>query len=232
MIVDGTSAHVSFCGTMSTVSPITAVLTAVACGTAAALLTPWASRAAGARNRWLGSGLHVVLAAGAGAGAATAARGWADLAGLAVLAVACGLLVVIDLAVHRLPDVIVGPTALVLLLSLTLAALTEDAWPALGRAALAGTAMGLLYFVLALIAPSGMGLGDVKLAGLLGLFLGWLGWPHVVLGTLGGFLVGGVVAVSLLAARRATMRTSFAFGPWMIVGAAVGAGWGEIPLAG
>lgn len=209
---------------------IVVVLTALGCAVAAALLLPWAGRVAGGRR--LGPTVPVVLATLGGAGAAALARGWADLLGLAVLAVACGLLVVIDLAVHRLPDVIVGPTALALLLSLTLAALTQDAWPALGRAALAGAAMGLLYFVLALIAPSGMGLGDVKLAGLLGLFLGWLGWPHVVLGTLGGFLVGGVVALVLLVLRRATMRTSFAFGPWMVLGAALAAAAPVPTLAG
>ncbi len=83
-----------------------------------------------------------------------------------------------------------------------------------------------MYLVLALINPSGLGLGDVKLAGLLGAFLGWLGWQQVLLGTLAAFVCSAVVALALLATRRATKKTEFPFGPWMIVGAVIGAAAG------
>jgi leader peptidase (prepilin peptidase)/N-methyltransferase len=67
--------------------------------------------------------------------------------------------------------------------------------------------------------PAGMGYGDVKLAGLLGLYLGWLGWGPVLVGTFTGFLLGGLVGVALLVTRRAGRRTAIPFGPFMLGGA-------------
>jgi leader peptidase (prepilin peptidase)/N-methyltransferase len=64
-----------------------------------------------------------------------------------------------------------------------------------------------------------MGLGDVKLAGVLGLYLGWLGWSSVLVGTFAGFLLGGVLGVALLLVRRASGRTAIPFGPFMLAGA-------------
>ena len=69
------------------------------------------------------------------------------------------------------------------------------------------------------MARSGLGAGDVKLAGVLGLYLGWLGWPTLVLGAFAGFLAGGLVSLALLAARRATLATRVPFGPSMVAGA-------------
>lgn len=77
-----------------------------------------------------------------------------------------------------------------------------------------------LYLVLALLPGGGIGFGDVKLAGLLGMLLGWHSWTHVLQGTMATFLIGGVVAVALLALRRKGARDDFAYGPPMLVGAA------------
>lgn len=181
-------------------------------------LTPWARRLAGADSRWFRLHVHVPLAAVGGVLAAGLSTGWAEALAFTSLAVASGVLVVVDLTVHRLPDAVVGRTYLVLLPLLTVAAATQDAWRDLGRACAAGAAVTALYFVLALISPSGMGLGDVKLSGALAAFLGWFGWPEVLLGTLAAFVLGGLSAVVLLALRRAHRDTAFAFGPWMILG--------------
>ena len=96
-------------------------------------------------------------------------------------------------------------------------------WPALGRAVLAAAVTGAAAFLLALLAPrGGLGFGDVKLLGVLGLFLGWLGWGVLVVGVAAGFTLGAVAALAMLASRRAGMRDHLAFGPWLIAGALVG----------
>lgn len=211
---------------------MTIAITALACAVAALALTRWMQRVAAVESPWLRYGQHVVLAAAGGAGAAALAEGWAEAVAFAVLALACGLLIPIDLAAYRLPDIIVGPTYPLLFLGLTVAAAVSGQWSSLGRAAIAALIVTLIYFVLAYLAPSGLGLGDVKLSGLLGAFLGWLGWSHVFLGILAGFAASAVVASVLLVSRRASKGSEFPFGPWMIVGAVIGAAWGPVVFPG
>ncbi|MFN3338267.1 MAG: prepilin peptidase [Dietzia sp.] len=199
------------------------ILTAVVCGALAAALTGWIRSIADSDSRWLRSGLHVGLAAAGGAGAAALAGTLPELVAFAALAVACGLLVSIDLAVHRLPDLVVVPMYPVLFAALAVASGVTGDWGALGRAAAAALALLAFYFTLAFINPSGLGLGDVKLAGVLGIFLGWLGWYYVLVGTLAAFAINAVVALVLLLSRRANRHTGIAFGPAMIAGAAVAA---------
>ena len=82
-------------------------------------------------------------------------------------------------------------------------------------------ALLVLYFVLALISPKGMGMGDVKFAAPLGLALGWFGWNVWVVGLAAGFIIGGVVSLIALLLRRVTLRGSIPFGPSMLAGALV-----------
>ena len=81
------------------------------------------------------------------------------------------------------------------------------------------------YFALAWINPAGLGLGDVKLAGVLGGVLGWFGWPHVMVGVLAGFLLSGAVGLVILITRQGGLKSEFPFGPWMILGATGGLMW-------
>ncbi|GGJ76136.1 prepilin peptidase [Pilimelia anulata] len=135
---------------------------------------------------------------------------------LAAIAVA---LAMIDVDVKRLPNAIVLPSYGVGLVLLLPAVLLGGDWAALGRGLLAMTALFTLYFVLTLVHPNGMGFGDVKLAGLLGLYLGWLGWSSVWFGTLAGFILGSVVGLGLMALGRANRKTALPFGPAMLAGA-------------
>jgi leader peptidase (prepilin peptidase)/N-methyltransferase len=208
------------------------VVAAAAGAVAASLLTGRMRTIAATRSRWLGSGLHVVLAALGCAGAAALATSPLETVAFAALAVACALLVVIDLADHRLPNAVIGPMYPIFFGLLALTAAVTGQWADLLRACVAALAVTVVYFVLAYIAPSGMGLGDVKLSGLLGGFLGWLGWPEVLTGTLAAFVIGGLFALVLLVARRARRDTAFPFGPWMVAGAVVGAAWGPALVAG
>jgi len=94
---------------------------------------------------------------------------------------------------------------------------------ALGRAVLAGLALAGCFLVLALIRPGQLGGGDIKLAGLTGIVLGWLGWPAVIAGAALAFVLSAIVGLALLAARRVTLQSAMSFGPFLIGGAVIAA---------
>jgi leader peptidase (prepilin peptidase)/N-methyltransferase len=128
-------------------------------------------------------------------------------------------LALIDLDVRRLPNSIVLPSYAVGAALLAPPAVLGPDWAAAGRALLAMAVLFLVFFAIAYLYRGGMGLGDVKLAGVLGLYLGWLGWSSVVVGAFSGFLLGGLVGIGLMVARRASRRTAIPFGPFMLAGA-------------
>lgn len=146
--------------------------------------------------------------------------GWRP-AGLAFLSMGLvGLmLAAIDLEHHRLPDRLILPGAAVSGSALLLDAVLLDSWSALGRGLVCAAAAGALFLVMALISPKGMGLGDVKLAALLSLHMGWLAWQVAALAVVVGFTAGAAAALLLLALGRATLRTPMAFGPALLLGA-------------
>lgn len=131
-------------------------------------------------------------------------------------------LALIDLDVARLPDAIVLPAYAVgpALLG-TASLLVGDPWT-LARAAAGAGILAAVYLTLAVVRPGGMGSGDIKLAGVLGFFLAWLGWDALAVGCIAGFLLGGAFGVALIALRKARRRTAIPFGPWMLAGAWVG----------
>lgn len=125
----------------------------------------------------------------------------------------------IDLDLHRLPNSLTLPSYVVGGVLLLVASIFDGhpAW--LLRAGLGMVALYALYFLLRLGYPRGMGFGDVKLAGVLGMYLGYLGWEVLVTGAFLGFLLGGVVGVGLMLARRASRKSMIPFGPFMLGGA-------------
>ena len=127
----------------------------------------------------------------------------------------------IDLDVHRLPDLIVLPSYPIAFVLLLVPTVVTGDWSALLRAVLASLALYAGYLVLALLSPGGggLGFGDVKLAGLLGLLLGWLAWGPAIVSVFAAFVIGGVIALILLLTRRTSRSSSIAFGPSMILGA-------------
>lgn len=139
-------------------------------------------------------------------------------------------LTLIDLDHHRLPDVIVLPSYPVLAALLVLAsALSPDphGWSALARAGIGALILFGFYAVAWFLYPQGMGLGDVKLAGVLGGALAWLGWGALAVGAFAAFLLGGVFGIALRLAGRNAKGQAIPFGPWMITGAALGIAVGE-----
>ena len=146
-----------------------------------------------------------------GARPATAALVWA--AGAAVV------LAAVDLASHRLPDRVIYPAASVCTAAFLVDAAVEGSWAALVRALAAAVVAFGVSFALATISPEALGLGDVKLLGLLGLVLGWFGWGALLAGIFFGLLIGALVSLVLMAARRAGWRTALPFGPPLLLGA-------------
>jgi leader peptidase (prepilin peptidase)/N-methyltransferase len=131
-------------------------------------------------------------------------------------------LALIDIDVHKLPNALVLPAYAVGLVLLGAASILGGDYAALIRGGIGMAVLFAAYFVMAFAYPGGMGLGDVKLAGVLGLFLGYLGWGEFAVGALAAFLLGGVYAVALLVTRRAGRKSGIPFGPWMLAGAWVG----------
>jgi len=129
-------------------------------------------------------------------------------------------LAMIDFDCHRLPNAIVLPSYPVVLVLLTGASAARHSYSDLLRAVLAAAVLFSFYFLIALIYPAGMGFGDVKLSGLLGLLLGFLSWPALAIGGFTGFLLGSIAGVIVLA-RGGNRKTALPFGPFMIAGTAV-----------
>lgn len=143
------------------------------------------------------------------------------------LAAASVALALIDLDVHRLPNSIVFPSYVVGIVLLGAAGLVSGDYAALLRAGIGLAALWAVYLVMALAYPGGMGFGDVKLAGVLGLFIGYVGWGSLIVGAFSAFLLGGLFALGLLIARRANRKSGIPFGPWMLAGAWVGVFFGN-----
>jgi leader peptidase (prepilin peptidase) / N-methyltransferase len=125
----------------------------------------------------------------------------------------------IDLGTRRLPNVLVLPAYPVLAVLVLAAAGLRDDWWAAARAGLGALALFGFFLALALAYPKGMGFGDVKLAGVLGLVLGYLSWSAVVIGAFAGFFLGAVVGVAVMATGAGGRKTALPFGPFMVLGA-------------
>jgi leader peptidase (prepilin peptidase) / N-methyltransferase len=142
---------------------------------------------------------------------ATLALAWAALVGMA--------LGFVDVAVHRLPDRLIGAGVIGSLALFAIATAAGASPHRLLTAVLCGLATGAVYFAIVFVTPRGMGLGDAKLAVLTGLVTGWFGAWATVYGFLLGMILAGVVGVGLLIARRVGRRDAIAYGPFMLLGA-------------
>jgi leader peptidase (prepilin peptidase) / N-methyltransferase len=166
--------------------------------------------------------------AGIGSGSATLAiSGVLSLVAFLYLGAISVALALIDLDTHKLPNVIVLPSYLVGIALLGVSSALSGDWAAILRGGIGMGALFLFYLLLGTVYPGGMGFGDVKLAGLLGLFLGFLGWAPLLVGAFSAFLLGGVFSMALIVARKVNRKSGIPFGPWMLAGAWVGIFFGE-----
>ena len=147
----------------------------------------------------------------------------AVLASLALLGflVVGAWLSIIDVRSHLLPNRIIFPAYPSAGLLLGLAALLAGDGARVLTMIGGAVVLWLAYFLLRVLYPAGMGFGDVKLAGLLGLDLGFVGWSHLWWGTIAAFGLGAFWGVVLIASRRGTLTSAMPFGPFMIAGAAL-----------
>ena len=159
------------------------------------------------------------IAGGLAAALLAAALGPVPLLVVLLLAVPLAIrLAEIDLLTLRLPDRLVGALGLSIGLPLTLGYRA-----AVPRAAAAAALLGFGYLVIALAPGRGLGLGDVKLAAVLGYLLGFAGWPAVLIGAVVPHLLAGPVAVFLLLTGRAGRRTAVPLGPALLAGGLIAA---------
>ena len=161
------------------------------------------------------------LACGVAAGLMGGRIGWHPaLLFLVYLVPVCVALSVIDWRTRYLPTWLIAPSYVVVAALAVLAALITSDWEALMLSAI-GWVSAYLFFAVLWLLPGGMAYGDVRLAGVLGMALGWLGVPQLVLGLYTGFLLGGVVGLVLNAVKVFHHRHS-PFGPHMVLGALLG----------
>ncbi|MGN8128981.1 prepilin peptidase [Paenarthrobacter sp. 22069] len=122
----------------------------------------------------------------------------------------------IDVALHLLPNPLVLTLLAGGLLLLLLPALLDkqsDQWL---RAALGAVILFAAYLIMGLISPGGIGMGDVKLAAPVGLYLGYLGWTQLLYGGLLGFVLNGVVTLLVLRRKGRKQATEVPHGPSML----------------
>jgi leader peptidase (prepilin peptidase) / N-methyltransferase len=131
-------------------------------------------------------------------------------------------LAAIDLATFRLPFWIVAPSYPVAAALLGIAGWAAGEASSVVRMLIGGVVAWSLYRLLHLIHPRGMGYGDVRLSGVLGMYLGWLGWSQLAVGLFMGFLVGGVAGIVLIASGRGKLKTAIPYGPYLLLGAWIG----------
>lgn len=177
---------------------------------------PYAAIAALPGLRW-----KAALAAAVTAGLLGARLGWGPELLLVAYLVPVGVaLAVVDWRTRLLPSRVVAPSYVVVAVLCVLAAAPGD-WADLVRAGWGWLVAGGTFWLLWLLYPRGMGYGDVRLAGVLGMALGFLGWGPLLVGVYAGFLLGGIGG-GVLTLVRVVDRRAYPFGPFMLLGAVVG----------
>lgn len=122
----------------------------------------------------------------------------------------------VDVALHLLPNPVVLSLLAGGLFCLLAATIGGKDWADLVRALAGAGILFVIYLILALISPAGLGMGDVKLAGPVGLYLGYLGWTQLLYGGLLGFVLNGVVTLLVVRRSRVERVSEVAHGPSML----------------
>lgn len=148
---------------------------------------------------------------------------WVVISGVGVL------LAFVDWHTKLLPYVLVLPLNAVVLALVVAAAVVEGDWSILTDGLISAAIVFGLFWLSNLFYSQGLGYGDVRLSFGLALALGTISSGAVVFGIWVGFALGAVCSI-LLARLKLIDVKNFAFGPYLILGALLGAGWGTTIL--
>ena len=143
----------------------------------------------------------------------------ADLPAFLLLVILGVQLARIDVSLHLLPNVLVLCLLTGGIIGLLVAGIGGSHWPELVRALAGAAVLFVIYLILALISPGSLGMGDVKLAAPIGLYLGYLGWSQLLYGGLLGFILNGVITVLAVRRNRAERTSEVPHGPSMLASA-------------
>ena len=146
--------------------------------------------------------------------------GWSiQLLSLIALATVTVPLVVTDIKEHRLPNSFTSAGFIAGLGVSIILAIKENSFEPLIHTVSVALLAGSAFLVLYLFSRGGMGMGDVKLAIMLGALIAPFGWPVLVMGFIVAFILGGVCGLILLVSKKANRKTLIPFGPYLLVGA-------------
>jgi leader peptidase (prepilin peptidase)/N-methyltransferase len=170
--------------------------------------------------------LAVVTAAVLGAFAATFGADVA-LAPYAVLGISLVAVSAVDLERSIIPNRIVYPTLAAMVPLLLVASAVDDRWGSMGRSLVSGAVAFAFFLLVHLLVPRGMGFGDVRLAGVVGLAAGWLGYGHAFVAFLASFLLASVIGLAFVLATGRGRKARIPFGPFLAAGAVLSIVWGD-----
>lgn len=128
------------------------------------------------------------------------------------------VLSLVDFDHKRLPNRILYPGTVVGALLLAAGATAEDDLSSVWRGLSGGAAYFAVLLLLALLARGGFGMGDVKLAFVLGLFAAFRSWETLAVAVFGAFVLGGLASLLLLLLTKASRKDAIPFGPWLALG--------------
>ncbi len=164
--------------------------------------------------------VEILCAALFGGAAARVGYRW-DLPALLFFLAGLLALSYIDVEKLILPKRIVYATLFLVSASLVVAAGVNGQWHRLAVATVCAVAWFVAFFLLNFASPRYLGFGDVRLAPVLGLMLGWLGIRYVLLGFFSANLIGAIIGVSLLATKRIERSQQIPYGVFLALGAAL-----------
>ncbi len=158
-----------------------------------------------------------------------AARFGADvvLAAYAVFGLSMVAVSAVDFERWIIPNRIVYPTLALLLPLFVVASAVDHRWGSLGRAAASAAIAFAGFYVLHVAVPRGMGFGDVRLSGLIGLATGWLGYGHAFVAFFAAFILGSVVGIAVIVVTGGNRKSKIPFGPFLAAGAVITIIWGN-----